>query len=114
MYTTEKDNRLSLLSHGYILLKIIGKGSFAVIWKAVCERKHGNSFYVAIKVASNTTDSRIDVVSWLKNEAMIISKLSGHPNIVSFYGEVRKYFKAFIGLYIYCCFFFMFFELDSN
>mmetsp|Transcript_8361 Transcript_8361/g.14074 ORF Transcript_8361/g.14074 Transcript_8361/m.14074 type:complete len:138 (+) Transcript_8361:111-524(+) len=60
VYTTEKDNRLSLLSHGYILLKIIGKGSFAVIWKAVCERKHGNSFYVAIKVASNTLCTKIE------------------------------------------------------
>ena len=89
----EKHPKLMLLSRGYILLDVIGQGAFAVIWRALCERKHENSYYIAIKISSNElNNSRFDVVSWLRNEYEVLHKVSGHPNIVTLFGDVRDMF----------------------
>ena len=76
----DEDRRPILEEHGYRILKMIGKGSYATVKRAFSERHQAN---VAVKIISKREAPRDYVEKFVPREINIVKTLK-HHNIVLF------------------------------
>lgn len=90
-----RSSRLSVMeSHGYVLGKVIGTGSYATV-KLAKSQRHGDE--VAIKIVTKAQAPKDYLVRFLPREIEVVKGLT-HPNIIKFIQAIETTQRVYLVL----------------
>lgn len=84
--TEQPKTHFALLNDRYLLLRIIGQGTYASVWMAVDLFPEVNGVWCR-KVAVKVFDANQVPLSVVRQEIHTLNKVKNHPNIIKILGN---------------------------